>query len=67
MSNRPDIQPSRRLACAECGTEFGCSLSGPCWCSDEVFRLPMPTDGGDCLCANCLREKAAKHAAAGAT
>ena len=42
MTNRSENQPSRRLACAGCGTEFSCSLSGPCWCSDEDFRMPMP-------------------------
>jgi hypothetical protein len=49
---------SRRLACAGCGTEFICSLSGPCWCAGETVRLPMPGDGGDCLCRECLRKKA---------
>ena len=51
------------LACAGCGAEFDCSLSGPCWCSDEAFRLPMPLDGGDCLCPDCLRKAAARAAA----
>jgi hypothetical protein len=49
---------SRRLACAGCGTEFSCSLSGPCWCAEETVRLPMPSDGGDCLCRDCLRKAA---------
>jgi hypothetical protein len=61
MTNRLEISPSRRLACAVCGTEFTCSLAGPCWCAEESFRLPMPADGGDCLCRDCLR-KAAKEA-----
>jgi hypothetical protein len=30
---------------------------------DEAFRLPMPVEGEDCLCADCLR-KAAEQAAA---
>jgi len=62
MTNRLEMTASRRLACAGCGTEFGCNPSGPCWCSDESFRLPMPVDGGDCLCPDCLR-KMAKQAA----
>ena len=37
---------------------FGCDVSGDCWCMDEAFTLPMPTDGGDCLCPACLRKKA---------
>jgi hypothetical protein len=57
-------QPARRLACARCGTEFSCSLSGPCWCSDEAFRVPMPTDGGDCLCPQCLRKLAEQRGGA---
>ena len=58
---------SRRLACAGCGTEFCCSLSGPCWCSEEAFRLPMPSDGSDCLCPDCLRKAAARAANTAAT
>ena len=49
---------SRRLVCAGCGTEFGCDLSGQCWCMNEPVALPMPTAGGDCLCRDCLRKKA---------
>jgi hypothetical protein len=59
MTNRLESPPpSRRLACAGCGTEFTCSLSGPCWCAEETARLPMPSDGGDCLCPDCLRKAA---------
>jgi len=64
MTNRSENQPPRRLACTRCGTEFGCSLSGPCWCSDEAFRLPMPMDGGDCLCPDCLRKLVEQRAGA---
>jgi hypothetical protein len=67
MTNRLENQPSRRLACPRCGTEFSCSLSGLCWCSDEAFRLPMPTDGSDCLCPDCLRKLAEQGIGAGAT
>ncbi|MFL6789633.1 MAG: cysteine-rich CWC family protein [Bradyrhizobium sp.] len=56
MTDRSEIPTSRRLACARCGTEFTCGLSGPCWCADESFRLPMPSDGSDCLCPDCLRK-----------
>jgi hypothetical protein len=58
------ISPSRRLICSACGTEFGCDLSGNCWCAEEPAKLPMPTTGGDCLCRDCLREAAAAHARA---
>jgi hypothetical protein len=55
----------RRLVCAECGTEFGCDLSGNCWCAEEPVLLPMPGDsGGDCLCRDCLRARAAASRAA---
>jgi HAD superfamily hydrolase (TIGR01509 family) len=64
MTNRLETPPSRRLACARCGTEFTCAPSGPCWCADEIFLLPMPSDGIDCLCPDCLRQ-AAKQAASG--
>ena len=53
--------PSRRLACAGCGVEFSCALSGECWCAEETVRLPMPADGGDCLCRDCLRKMAAER------
>jgi len=52
--------PSRRLACSGCGAEFTCSLSGQCWCAEENARLPMPSDGGDCLCRDCLRKAVAQ-------
>jgi hypothetical protein len=58
MSHRLENPPSRRLACSRCGTEFTCGLSGPCWCAEEVARLPMPLDGEDCLCRDCLRKAA---------
>jgi hypothetical protein len=64
MTNRLENQPSRRLACSGCGTEFGCNPQGPCWCSEESFLLPMPRDGGDCLCADCLRKLAGQDATA---
>lgn len=59
-----EVSPSRRLTCSACGTEFGCDLSGNCWCMDEPAKLPIPTKGGDCLCRACLREAAAAHARA---
>lgn len=30
---------------------------------DEAYRLPMPSDGGDCLCPDCLRKAAGREAA----
>jgi hypothetical protein len=65
MTNRLETPASRRLACATCGTEFTCSLSGPCWCDEETVRLPMPSDGGDCLCRDCLRKAAVKETPSG--
>jgi hypothetical protein len=53
----------RALACPRCGTAFTCDLSGRCWCADEAARLPMPTEGEDCLCPNCLRTEAARREA----
>jgi hypothetical protein len=53
----------RRIACSRCGTEFTCSLAGPCWCAEETVRLPMAIDAGeDCLCRECLRKMAAANA-----
>jgi len=66
MTNRLETPPARRLACGNCGTEFTCSLSGPCWCSDEDFRMAMPLDGSDCLCPDCLRKAAARAASVAA-
>jgi hypothetical protein len=52
----------RRLTCAQCGAAFDCTLGGPCWCSAEPYRLPMPEAGGsDCLCPACLRAAAARQ------
>lgn len=53
----------RRLACSRCGAAFDCRLEGGCWCADESFRLPLPTDAAeDCLCPSCLRTLAAAQA-----
>jgi len=62
MTNRLEnpALSARRLACAGCGTEFTCSLSGTCWCAEETARLPMPADGDDCLCRDCLRKATAQ-------
>jgi len=54
---------SRRLNCSGCGAEFTCNLAGTCWCAEETARLPMPAEGGDCLCRDCLRKMAAQAAA----
>ncbi|HXN88372.1 MAG TPA: cysteine-rich CWC family protein [Methylocella sp.] len=59
MTNRLENPISRRLACAGCGAEFSCNPAGPCWCMEETTRLPMPVDGEDCLCRDCLRKMAA--------
>jgi len=34
---------------------------------EEQFRVPMPQDGGDCLCPDCLRKVAARAVNADAT
>jgi hypothetical protein len=59
MTNQLENPRSRGLVCSGCGTEFTCGLGGPCWCAEEVARLPMPLDGGDCLCRDCLRKMVA--------
>jgi hypothetical protein len=51
----------RDVTCARCGSTFGCNVSGGCWCEAEPFRLPLPSDGGDCLCPECLRKAAAQN------
>jgi hypothetical protein len=51
----------RRLACSRCGTAFTCDVGGSCWCAEETAILPMPADGGDCLCRDCLRKAAEEH------
>ncbi|MCP9629676.1 cysteine-rich CWC family protein [Rhodopseudomonas palustris] len=48
----------RRLICAGCGAEFGCTMDAQCWCAAEAVTLPMPSDAADCLCPACLRELA---------
>jgi hypothetical protein len=61
----------RRLACARCGTDFSCTIGGPCWCGEEDVQLPLPIPGqasatgfDDCLCRDCLRTLAATLAPA---
>ncbi|WP_225148085.1 MULTISPECIES: hypothetical protein [unclassified Bradyrhizobium] len=51
---------ARRLTCSRCRSEFGCDLSGTCWCAEETAKLPMPLEGEDCLCRECLRKAAAR-------
>ncbi|WP_084305006.1 hypothetical protein [Bradyrhizobium sp. ARR65] len=58
MTNRKETA-ARRLLCSGCGTPFTCELSGQCWCGKETARLPMPAEGADCLCRDCLRKLAA--------
>ena len=61
MTATPPL-PSRRLACARCGTVFECGAgTGHCWCADEPVRLPLTPAGEaeDCLCPTCLRQAAA--------
>lgn len=63
-AEKPSEARRRRIVCEACGAEFGCTLGGPCWCSDEPFLLPMPLTGEaqdgprDCLCPTCLRARA---------
>jgi hypothetical protein len=59
-SGNPKI---RDVTCAQCGHVFGCSVNGDCWCETEPYRLPLPTDGSDCLCPDCLRKAAAQNSA----
>jgi hypothetical protein len=58
MTNRLETTSSRRILCSRCGTEFTCTPEGPCWCKDETVRLPMPIEGEDCVCRECLRKAA---------
>jgi hypothetical protein len=58
MTKRKEKPAARRLSCSGCGTEFICELSGNCWCAEETTKLPMPTEGRDCLCRECLRKMA---------
>jgi hypothetical protein len=64
MTNRKEIAAPRPLACSSCGISFSCNPKGACWCADEAFRLPMPSEGADCLCPDCLRKLAEAQAAA---
>jgi hypothetical protein len=68
IADRP-ATGARNLACARCGAEFTCNLHGPCWCGEEIARLPLPKPGttsatgfDDCLCRDCLRAVAQAHA-----
>jgi hypothetical protein len=61
--NRLETVAARRLACWRCGTEFTCGLGGSCWCAEEAASLPLPVDGEDCLCRECLRRENLRQAA----
>jgi hypothetical protein len=61
MTNRKEILDARQISCSSCGTAFGCNPAGPCWCAEETVRLPMPVEGADCLCPDCLRRLAAEQ------
>jgi hypothetical protein len=58
-----DAHPTepRRVICARCGADFGCSLDGDCWCRHVAVRLPMPAAGEDCLCPHCLQSESVAH------
>jgi hypothetical protein len=58
MTNQKGYSSARRLACSRCGTAFSCNPEGDCWCKAETARLPMPVEGEDCLCPECLRKTA---------
>lgn len=59
MTALPSSPPQpRRLICAGCGAEFGCTMDAQCWCAAEAVTLPMPSDAVDCLCPDCMRELA---------
>jgi hypothetical protein len=60
LSSQIESPASRRIACSACGTVFTCSLDRACWCAEEIARLPMPVEGEDCLCRECLRKAAAQ-------
>jgi hypothetical protein len=63
VNERTSASP-RRLACARCGSEFDCGLSGDCWCAAEPYRMPMTEAASeDCLCPACLRRLAAERPA----
>jgi hypothetical protein len=53
---RTDEPP--RIACARCGVTFVTDPLGDCWCLHVEVRLPMPTAGERCLCADCLQAAA---------
>jgi len=60
--NEPPSASPRRLACARCGNDFNCSLSGDCWCAAEPYRMPVTKAAiEDCLCPACLRRAAARR------
>jgi hypothetical protein len=54
------IDQPQRVACARCDAAFSCEPTGDCWCKHEPARLPMPTAGESCMCAECLRQAAVK-------
>lgn len=60
-----DAQP-RKLTCARCRTDFGCTRDAQCWCAAVPYQLRMTDRAAqdDCLCPDCLRQAAAAQDAA---
>jgi len=51
----------RRVVCARCGAEFGCSRDDACWCTRVDVRLPLALADDDCLCPDCLQAFPVAH------
>ncbi|WP_298110992.1 hypothetical protein [Bradyrhizobium sp.] len=60
MTNRLESESVRQVVCSRCGAAFSCAQSQTCWCAEETARLPMPREGEDCLCRECLLKAAAR-------
>jgi hypothetical protein len=46
--------------CFSCGKAFECENQGAgCWCAKFPPVLPVPKDGSDCLCPDCLAKACA--------
>lgn len=44
--------------CVRCGARFGCGRTEKkktCWCAELPLVMPVPKEGNECLCPDCLK------------
>ncbi|MFM7023930.1 MAG: hypothetical protein ACKOXB_13245 [Flavobacteriales bacterium] len=50
-----DNRKERIKCCSHCNNSFSC-FTKDCWCAELPLVMPLKTDGGNCLCPDCLKK-----------